>query len=201
VSRLKIVALIVLCLACLTATGSPVVFKQRRANANKVTVRAKGHRAVVVRSGGRSHRLDLSKYINAAHIEDVSVAFLTRKDGFTYLVLDVCGLSKLPPDDHECGAGVECDLVWLKLDGVWRVKEAKDALYMSCWSSISNDDAVRIEGRRLFVEYDNFRSNTRGRVTYDADNPESGLVVEEKPLHDATPTPTPTPPTKEEEFR
>jgi hypothetical protein len=161
-------------------------------------VRAKGHRAVVVRIGGRSHRLDLSKYINAAHIEDVSVAFLTSKDGFTYLVLDVCGASKWPEDERHCGLGGECDLVWLKLDDIWRAKEAKSAPYMSCWLSIENDHAVRIEGRRLSVEYDNFHSNTRGRVTYDADSPEAGLVVEEKPLPEATPA---TSPTKKDEMR
>ena len=34
-------------------------------------------------------------------------------------------LSKLPPDDRQCGAGIECNVVWLKLDARWRVGGAQ----------------------------------------------------------------------------
>jgi hypothetical protein len=180
-----VAVLLALCLVCAPAPQDASA--QGRAAKNRISVHAKGHRAVVVNERGRPHRLDLSKHIGAAHIEDVSVVFLTRKGGFVYLVLDVCGLSKLPPDARQCGAGDECNLVWLKLDGGWRVREAKSVLYESCWYSTTNDSAVRVEGRRLFIAYDNFHDETHGEATYDADSPEKGLVVLEKPLSKGAP--------------
>lgn len=170
-----------LCLAG-TAQAARTPAPQQRAVASKVYARAKGHRIIIVNDGRHSHRLDLSDKLGAAHIEGVSVALLTRKSGFTYLVLDVCGASKWPQDERHCGLGAECNLVWLKLDRRWRVLESKSALYTSCWYVKTNDSPVRVEGRRLSVEYDNFHDETRGQVTYDADRPEKGLVIVEKPF-------------------
>lgn len=191
-SRVKTILLLSLCLICAISAGASAVAAPQRRAGKKITVRAKGHRAVVVNAGGRSHRLNLSEHINAARIEGVSVAFLTRKDDLTYLVLDVCGTTKWPQDARHCGLGTECSLVWLKLDSRWRVLEAKSASYVSCWYTTSNDDAPRVEGRRLSVEYDNFHDETRGQVTYDADSPEKGLVVVNKPLSEAKPSASPT---------
>lgn len=148
----------------------------------KVKVRAKGRRSVVVTERGRAHTINIFEHIDAMNIEDASVLFLTQKDGFVYLVLSVCGLSKIPPDDHECGAGIECNLVWLKLDERWRIKGAKSERYESCWSPITSDEGPKVKGTLLTLEYDNFRDNLHHVVTYDADNPEQGLKSETKPL-------------------
>lgn len=149
----------------------------------RVKVRAKGRRSVVITERGRApHTINIFEHIDAVNIEDASVLFLTRKDGFVYLVLSVCGLSKIPPDDRECGAGVECNLLWLKLDERWRILDAKSERYESCWAPITSDGGPKVGGKLLTLEYDNLRDNLRHVVTYDADNPEQGLKSETKPL-------------------
>lgn len=148
----------------------------------KVKARAKGHTSVVVTERGRAHTIKLTEKIDAAHIEDASVLFLTRKDGFVYLVLSVCGLSKLPPDDRQCGAGIECNLVWLKLDGRWRALESKSERYESCWSPITSEEGPKVNGKLLTLVYEDLRENLRHEVTYDDEHPEQGLKSTTSPL-------------------
>ena len=145
-------------------------------------MRAKGHTSVVVTERGRAHTLKLTELIDAAHIEDASVLFLTRKGGFVYLVLSVCGLSRFPPGDRQCGAGIECNLVWLKLDGRWRALESKSERYESCWAPITSEEGPKVKGRLLTLVYEDLRENLRHEVTYDDDKPEQGLKSETKPL-------------------
>src|ERR1700755_3290564 len=163
ISNLKFLILIIASLCFVSASACSASAQER------VKVRAKGHGSVVVTERGRAHNVDVSKQIDAAHIEDASVLFLTRKDGFVYLVLTVCGLSKLPPDDRQCGAGIECNLVWLKLDGRWRALDAKSERYESCWAPITSDEGPKVKGRLLTLEFDDLRENLRHEVTYDAD--------------------------------
>lgn len=179
-NRLKVLLLS----ACLAA--APAAWAQGGAGAVRVR-RAKARRAVVVTERGRPHALDLTKEIDAARIEDVSAPFLTREGGFVYLVLDVCGPSKVPPDDRQCGAGVECNLVWLKLDGGWKKVDARAERYESCWYPVTSDGGVRVEGRRLSLEFDDLREETHCVVAYDAGRPGQGLSVERKALPKPTP--------------
>jgi hypothetical protein len=172
-------ALLSLCLALVAARGASAQ--------DKVRVRAKGRRSVVVTERGRAHTVDLSKNIDAVRIEDASAIFITRRDGFVYLLLSVCGLSKLPPDDRQCGAGVECNLVWLKLDERWRALEAKSELYESCWLPVTSDEGLKVTRRFLTLEYDDLRENLHHVVTYDADSPEQGLKSATRPLPEPQP--------------
>ncbi len=152
-----------------------------------VKVRAKGRRAVVITEQGRAHTFDLKEQIDAARIEKVSILFRSSRHGFKYFLLDVCGLSKVPPDDRQCGAGTECNVVWLKLDSAWRVRGAQNQRYESCWAPITLEDEMKVEGRRLTFAVEDFREEVRREVTYDADNPEAGLTVKQTPLPKTNP--------------
>jgi hypothetical protein len=176
-----IVVLFALCLACAAQAGAGA------APQGAVRVRAKGRRAVVVTERGRAHTLDLTGQIDAMRIEEVSATFLSRAGGVTYLLLDVCGLSKVPPDDRQCGAGIECNVVWLKLDAAWRVRGAQNQRYESCWAPITLDGEMKIEARRLTFAVEDFRDDVRREVTYDADHPEAGLTVKQTPLPKTNP--------------
>ena len=173
--------LLLLCLARADAVVSRSAAQQPAAKQGTV-LRTRGRRAVVVREGGRSHVLDVSQHIEAMRIEDASRLFLTREGGFVYLLLEVCGLSKVPPDDRQCGAGTECDLVWLKLDEGWRERDAKSVRYESCWQPITSDDGPKVSGRTVLLVYDDLRDNTTHEVTYDADKPEAGLTEKTRPM-------------------
>ena len=152
-----------------------------------VRVRAKGRRAVVVTERGRARTLDLTQQIDAMRIEEVSAPLLSRAGGFTYLLLDVCGLSKVPPDDRQCGAGIECNVVWLKLDAAWRVRGAQNQRYESCWAPVTSEEGPKVEGRRLTLTVEDFRDEVRREITYDADNPGAGLTVKQTPLPKTNP--------------
>lgn len=169
----RTLAAFVLCASALCANASAQ---------ERVRARPKGHGSVVVTERGRAHTLDLSKLTDAAHIEDASVLFVTRRGGFVYLLLSVCGLSRFPPGDRQCGAGIECNLVWLKLDGRWRALDSKSERYESCWAPITSDEGPKVAGRRLTLVYEDLRENLRHTVTYDADSPEGGLKSETAPL-------------------
>ena len=150
-------------------------------------VRPKGRRSVVVTERGRPHALDLTEQIDAMRIESAKPLFVSRAGALTYLLLDVCGLSKVPPDDRQCGAGVECNVVWLKLDAAWRVRGAQNQRYESCWAPVTLEDEMKVEGRRLTFAVEDFRDDVRREVTYDADNPDAGLAVRQTPLPKTNP--------------
>lgn len=152
-----------------------------------VRVRAKGRRAVVVTERGRARTLDLKKHIDAMRIEKASALSLSRAGGFTYLLLDVCGLSKVPPDDRQCGAGVECNVVWLKLDAAWRVRDAENERYESCWAPVTSEEGPRVSGRRMTLVLEDLREEVRREVTYDVDDPSAGLTVRRTPLPKTNP--------------
>jgi hypothetical protein len=176
-------AALVLASACLL---SGALAARRGDGAEKATARVKGRRSVVVRERGRAHTLDLTKHIDAARIEEASVLFLTRRGDETYLLLDVCGLSKVPPDDRQCGAGTECNVVWLKLDRAWRVAGGQNVRYESCWSSVSSE-GPKVAGRLLTLALEDFRDEVRREVSYDADSPEAGLSIKESAIPKSNP--------------
>ncbi|HEX3559931.1 MAG TPA: hypothetical protein VHU19_12055 [Pyrinomonadaceae bacterium] len=175
------IVLLLLCLAWAGASGRCVVAQTPVAKVG-IALHTSGRRAVVVRERGRSHVLDIWKHVEAARVEDAREIFLTRKGDFVYLLLQVCGPSKPKPDDHECGAGDECDLIWLRLDPSWREREAKSVRYDSCWSPIVSYGDLKVSGRTAQIEYDDLRDNTQHELTYDADKPEEGLTDKAHPL-------------------
>lgn len=120
---------------------------------------------------GRTHEISVKGLFDAVELGTVKLQSATESRGFMYLLLDVEGPSKLPRDNHECGAGSESNLVWLKLDQDWKVRASKSFRYDSCWASISAIDPPRWEGNTLTVTTDN------KVVTYSYKRPEEGLKI------------------------
>lgn len=145
------------------------------AQKHEYTIRARSER-LIVKHKGKAHTLRLgSDKIDAAKITNAEILFANRKDGFTYLLVDVAGQSKKKSDDRQCGAGTESNLIWIKLDAAWRIIDAVSQRYESCWSGITSDDGYRIKGNLLTIEFDNFRENVTVKLSYDADAPEKGF--------------------------
>src|SRR5947209_8069248 len=84
-------------LACLSfAASSPNRAAAQTAKTDYgIRLRASGRGAVVIRERGRAHVLDLRKLLEAAKIDDAREIFRTRRGDFIYLLLQVCGPSKL----------------------------------------------------------------------------------------------------------
>ncbi len=161
------------------------VSAQRAPAQPRLKLRGRG-RVLVLTVARRTYRLNLGDKIDAATLESADIVFVSRRTDFTYLLVDACGSSKRIPDDRMCGAGTECNLIWLKLTPAWRVAEAQSAHYQSCWSTIENE-AFEIKGRVLSLNYDDFHLERKTRLTYDAEQPERGFVLAESPHVPAQP--------------
>lgn len=145
-------------------------------------VRHRGGR-IILKANGRSYPLVLNNKISAANLQTVKLLFANRKRSDTFIVIDACGWSKSRPDDRQCGAGEECDLVWVKLDAGWHVKDAQSILYESCWQTIDpDDDGYQITGEQLQMKITNFSRNTNSSMRYDTREPEKGFQIITTPL-------------------
>ena len=120
---------------------------------------------------GRAHEISVKGLFDAVELERVKLQSAIESKGFMYLLLDVEGPSKLPRDNHECGAGNESNLIWLKVGQAWKLLDAKSFRYDSCWASISMIDPPRWEGDTLIVASDN------QVATYSYKHPEEGLKI------------------------
>ena len=140
--------------------------------------------ALTVTFKGKAHRLNVTEQIDAAKITETELMFAAEKDGFRYLVIDVTGSSRDRDFDRQCGGGEESNLIWLKLSAAWKILEIKSVSYQSCWSGIELNDSFKRTKNTLFIDFDNFRDDVNTKLTYNADEPEKGFQIEEKPLKD-----------------
>jgi hypothetical protein len=175
---MKAAAVILLVLSA-AWVAAPGIVAQRRAPG--LRVRGRGQ-TLLLSERGRTHTLRVADKVDAARITDASVIFESRAGEFLYLLLDVCGPSKAQPDDRQCGAGVECNLLWLKLDARRGVADSNSARYESCWAPITSDEGYRVNGRTLRATVNDFREQLEYYITYDADRPEQGLQTRQSPL-------------------
>lgn len=151
-----------------------------------IKARGRGNKLILT-SQGKKHVLDAGEHIDAARLDETSVLFATRRQDFLYLLIDACGWSKLKLDDRQCGAGRECNLLWIKLNRTWQISDIKSARYESCWAPITSNDGFKRSGNTLQLEYSDFREKKEYKLTYDADRPESGFHVEETAMKDDEP--------------
>jgi len=151
------------------------------AQKSEYTIRARNER-LVVKYKGKAHTLALKDKIDAAKITETEILFASRKDGFTYLVVDVIGQSREESNDRQCGAGIESNLIWIKLDAAWKIVAASSERYESCWSGITSDNGYQIKGDTLTIELDNFRENINVKLSYNAAEPEKSFRIEQKAL-------------------
>ena len=175
---LRNISVLTLALALLVHSSAQA---QNVSGQSSIRARGRGRKLVLV-SRGKSHLLDVGESIDAAKLDDVSVLFETRRTDFTYLLVAACGPSKLKPDDRQCGAGMECNLLWIKLTSGWQIGDIKSVRYESCWSPVTSTDGYQISGNTLRMEYSDFRKMMSYKLTYDATQPENGFRLEESPL-------------------
>lgn len=178
---LRIISLLTFAIALLMEGG---VFAQNGSGQSGIKARGRG-RKLILTSQGKSHALDVKESIDAAKLDHASVLFATRRPDFTYLLVDACGPSRLQSNDRQCGAGRECNLLWIKLDAGWKIGDIKSTRYESCWAPVSSDDGYKIKGHILQMEYSDFREKKNYKLTYDADRPESSFVIEESAIKEA----------------
>jgi hypothetical protein len=178
---LRNVSTLVLATILLVQSGAQA---QTVAGQSEITARVRDRFQLILKSHGKAHAFDVRESVDAAKLDAATILFETRRQDFIYLLISACGPSKLKPDDHECGAGQECNLLWLKLSAAWKIDDLKSTHYESCWSPISSDEGYKITGRVLRLDYFDLRKKLNYHLTYDADRPESGWSVEETAIKD-----------------
>lgn len=176
-AKLKIILL------ALVLFASSAAFAQKASDKSQIKLRGKGNRLILTSKGVR-RTFDLKEKIDAAKLDDVELLLVSRKESFVYLLVSACGSSKLVPDDKHCGAGEECNLLWLKLDSGWKMSDSKSIRYESCWQPVTSSDGYKISGQTFRMEYSNLIEKKHYKVSYNADQPEAGFTVEESPLED-----------------
>ena len=170
----KTISLLILALVLVVQSGAQA---QNTSAQSGIKARARGTKLILT-SQGKRHTLDVSKNVDAARLDEVSVLFATRRQDFLYLLVDACGSSNLTSSDRQCGAGQECNLLWIKLNVTWQIKDIKATRYESCWAPISSYDTFHITGNTLQFAYSDLREDKDYKVTYDADKPEDGFHLE-----------------------
>ena len=166
--------LLTLCAACSAITQSNIPLGAR------LKLHWKDSTAYL-HEGAKEYALNLRDHFHAVRLDEVVLQSAKEAGGFIYLLLDVTGPSKLPSDSHMCGAAEESDLIWLKLDQNWKIQDAKDFRYESCWASISADDPPKWEGDTLKVSVFRAGENVTQVATYTYKRPEDGIKVTETP--------------------
>ena len=172
----SIFIIVVLFIAC------SFCFGQKQAK-NGYKIRAKG-RQLIITFQDNVYRLNTIEQVDAEKVTDTEILFADRKNDFTYLVVDVSGQSRAKQNDRQCGAGIESNLIWIKLDLNWKIADINSVRYESCWSSISSDEGYKINGKTLFIELNDFRGNQHISLSYNADEPERGFQIKQKALND-----------------
>lgn len=79
-------------------------------------------------------------------------------------------------------AGVESNLIRLKLDPEGKIPDVKAVRYQSCRSDIELNEPFKITKNSLNIEFDNFRDDVKSKLSYNADEPEKGFQIEETKL-------------------
>jgi hypothetical protein len=133
--------------------------------------------------GAASHEVALRDQFHAARLDKVALQSAKESGGFIYLLLDVTGPSKIPQDSHQCGAGYESDLIWLKLDKDWTLQDAKNFRYESCWATIDMDSPPKWQGDTLSVTVFSVSEGAGKTLTasYSYKRPEEAFNVVEVP--------------------
>ena len=156
------------------------VFSTVLSEAEGLRIAALGGR-VLLRRDGRLRTIDLP----SGAAGDLSVRLLDRHErgGALYLLFDVSGASRWPGGSTWCGAGLERDLVWLKLAPDLSTLAEDSVLYASCMQSVStsglyDEDELALSNGRLVLKVEKgaggeMRSTT---LVYDGNAPERGLV-------------------------
>jgi len=133
--------------------------------------------------GSVSHEVSIRDQFHAARLDKVALQSAKESGSFIYLLLDVTGPSKIPQDSHQCGAGYESDLIWLKLDKDWKLQDAKNFRYESCWATIDMDSPPKWQGDTLSVTVSSVSEGAAKTLTasYSYKRPDEGLKVAEVP--------------------
>lgn len=130
----------------------------------------------------RSYRFNVRTQIDAARITETEIMFTTEKAGFRYLVINVSGWSREKQNDRQCGAGIESNLLWLKLDPAWKIREIKSIRYQSCWSAVDLNDSFKTTKTSLALDFDNIRDKLNIKLAYNTLEPDKGFQIEETKL-------------------
>ncbi len=124
-------------------------------------------------------KVPIGPFIDAYSIQTSSIVYQNQKGIFLYLILAVEGPSRSPEGAmHECGAGTESDLIWLRLDAqdAYKLRGANALLYSSCFRTIEGE--YKIEKQKLLIEYQSYSTQRKETWEFQFQSPENGFILQ-----------------------
>ncbi len=150
--------------------GCCLALAEQVATLDHVKMKVEGS-SVFVTESGKTHEVSIAGQFDAVRIDSAKLVSTKTAANAIYLLLDVTGPSKLPRDKGQCGSTTESNLIWLKLDSTWQLKEGVSFLYNSCLYPITMAGEQKTDGETLTV-------TTNSQVaTYNGAHPEAGLKI------------------------
>ena len=114
-------------------------------------------------------------------MDEAKLLDIQHKSGLTYVLLDINGPSNRAGGSHQCGAGIESSLVWLRLKR-WQLLEVRAVRYGSCWFSLESDVPLKRSGTLYTISFMDFGAIKAKTVTYDRARPELGFALTGRPM-------------------
>jgi hypothetical protein len=147
----------------------------------RVGIAASGRgQRLILTVGTVQYRYILSERRVGVDMDWAKVLDFQTRAGWTYALLDIGGPSRRLGPTHECGAGYESSLVWLRLKG-WRLLEIRAVRYESCWFSLEADGEPQ-SGARYSLSFWDFGAMKYKTVSYDRAYPERGFALIGRPM-------------------
>jgi hypothetical protein len=147
---------------------------------DSVKVIGRGQKLILT-VGSTRHIYTLSEARIGVDMDEVSLVDVQHKNGLTYVVLTVYGPSRRNGGAHECGAGYESSLVWLRLKR-WHLLEIRSVKYESCWYSLESDAPPKRRGSLYTIAFSDFGAMKDKTVTYDRAHPELAFALTGSPM-------------------
>lgn len=99
-----------------------------------------------------------------------------RRGARVFRLVKACGPSRAGGSTY-CGAGTECDLVWVESEGT-RVRSVRTFLIASCFKNVEPAESCMIESRNLTCEYGRQANGETEslRLVYSLDQPQDAPV-------------------------
>ncbi len=121
-------------------------------------------------------KASLDSFIDAYSVSSSSVVFRKLEGDDLFVVLAVEGSSRSPKGaNHECGAGTEANLIWLKFDarGAFKLRGVHTLNYSSCFDSTEGE--YRVDEDRVSVDMTSFARKRVESWVMSAKTPEDGF--------------------------
>ena len=120
-------------------------------------------------------KLDLKPFSAASLITKADILFASQKDRVSYVVIFLSGPTRENGSSGYCGAGMEENLVWMKLSANW-ILEVRGVLVSSCAVTIEGE-SPRVNNDGIKLKFSSYPEGKQFNLIFDSKAPEQGFQI------------------------